>query len=139
MGSTKFIEEYTTQTSFAFMEYFQNNDLGFSDWFNDFFFNNGGFSEYYRNVYSNFLISLSILVVFCLIYFKRQKNGRFFNISIFVFIVFGFLYLIFYGPIPRYSAGLLSSIIGLLGFYFLNQDSRNRKHYILLFLFLLLD
>lgn len=138
VGSTKFIEEYTTQTSFAFMEYFQNNDLGFSDWFNDFFFNNGGFSEYYRNVYSNFLISLSILVVFCLIYFKRQKNGHFFNISMFVFIVFGFLYLIFYGPIPRYSAGLLSSIIGLLGFYFSEPRLKESKTlYLIIFIFVI--
>ena len=47
------IQEYTAGTSFAFLEYFQNDDKTFIDWFNNFFFNSeaSGFSNFYKSIY----------------------------------------------------------------------------------------
>jgi len=118
-GSTERIEEYTTNTSFAFMEYFKSKDLTFVDWFNDFFnsTNNNIFSNYYKTVYLNFLISLVVIFILKKIFFNKIKVSNDFKVTISSYILLGTLYLIFYGPIPRYSIGMLCTVVGILGFY----------------------
>ena len=75
IGSTEKIEEYTTATSFAFLEYFNSSELTFINWFNDFFnsANYSVFSEYYKSVYSNFLISLAAIFFIKIIFFKKIR------------------------------------------------------------------
>ena len=118
-GSTERIEEYTTNTSFAFMEYFKSRDLTFVDWFNDFFnsTNNNIFSNYYKTVYLNFLISAVLIFLLKQIFFNKVKVSNDFKIVSSSYILLGTLYLIFYGPIPRYSIGMLCTVIGIMGFY----------------------
>ena len=118
-GSTERIEEYTTNTSFAYMEYFKDPSRSFFDWFNDFFNSNNYavFSNYYRSVYLNFAISLIIIYIIKKILFENENHKRNTNLIISTYIIFGIAYLIFYGPIPRYSIGILCTIVGLFGFY----------------------
>ena len=65
VGSTEKIENYTSATSFAYLDYFKNPDLSFVDWFNNFFNseNYSVFSEYYKSVYLNFLISFLLIIL----------------------------------------------------------------------------
>lgn len=117
-GSTQSIEKYTTGTSFAFMEYFLSPNLDFIDWFNNFFGVDGNsFSNFYRNVYVNFLISFIVLVIIKNIFFKHKKNSNFFNLILFSYVFVGLLYLVFYGPIPRYTIGILTTAVSSIGFY----------------------
>ncbi len=116
-GSTERVEAYTTSTSFAFMEYFQDPNRTFIDWFNTFFNSeNSDFSNYYRSVYLNFIFSLVIIYLLKKLFLVSKKNKLNFKLIILSFIFLSLLYLVFYGPIPRYSVGILCSIIALLGF-----------------------
>ena len=118
LGSTQSIEKYTTGTSFAFMEYFLSPNLNFIDWFNNFFGVDGNsFSNFYRNVYVNFLISFIVLIIIKNIFFKHHKNSKFFNTILFLYVFVGLLYLVFYGPIPRYTIGILTTSVCSIGFY----------------------
>ncbi len=117
-GSTERVEEYTTSTSFAYMEYFLDVNLSFSSWFRDFFFSEtfAVFSNYYRSVYLNFLISL-VLIFLIKIFLFKNSNIR----DNFIFIPISYLfisitYLIFFGPIPRYTIGVICTFILFLGF-----------------------
>ena len=117
-GSTEKVEEYTTATSFAFMEYFIDPNLTFVMWFNEFFYSEkySVFTDYYRSVYLNFLFSLMFVFFVKIILFKKYKNEKsFFYIST-SYIFISVMYLIFFGPIPRYTIGILCSVILLLGF-----------------------
>ena len=118
-GSTERIEEYTTNTSFAYMEYFKDPSRSFFDWFNDFFNSNNYavFSNYYRSVYLNFAISLIIIYLIKKLLFENESHKLNTNLIISTYIIFGISYLIFYGPIPRYSIGILCTIVALFGFY----------------------
>tara|TARA_B100000579_G_scaffold422264_1_gene424078 strand:- start:700 stop:1119 length:420 start_codon:yes stop_codon:yes gene_type:complete len=40
-----------------------------------------------------------------------------FNLLISLYILLSLSYLVFYGPIPRYSIGILCTIIGVLGYF----------------------
>ena len=123
VGSTQSIEKYTTETSFAFMEYFLSPNLDFIDWFNNFFGIDGNsFSNFYRNVYVNFLISFIVLIIIKNIFFKHHKNSKFFNTILFSYVFIGLLYLVFYGPIPRYTIGILTTSVCSIGFY--TKESR---------------
>ena len=95
-GSTERIEEYTTNTSFAFMEYFKSRDLTFVDWFNDFFNSTNIFSNYYKTVYLNFLISVVVIFLLKQIFFNKVKVSNNFKIVSGSYFLLGTLYLIFY-------------------------------------------
>ena len=51
------VQNYTTETSYSFMQYFLAENLKFNDWIFDFFFSFLVFSEYYKSFYTNFFIS----------------------------------------------------------------------------------
>jgi len=136
-GSTEKIEEYTSATSYAYLEYFTNKEKNFIDWFREFFYseNYSLFSEYYRSVYSNFLISLIVVIFIKVILFKKNKNSKEFNIILGSYLIVSFSYLILYGPIPRYTIGILCSCILFLGFYTNEQKFRfNNFLFYLIFL-----
>lgn len=118
-GSTERVEEYTTATSFSYMEYFLSDNLNFIDWFNDFFFasSNSTFSSYYLAVYTNFLISIFVLLLIKKILFNNNLLNFRFKIIISTYVFLSILYLIFYGPIPRYSMGILCTTIAIIGFF----------------------
>ncbi len=138
-GSTEKIEEYTSSTSFAYLEYFMNKDQNFLDWFGEFFYseNYGVFSEYYRSVYSNFLLSFLVVIFIKVFLFKKNKNPKIFNIILGSYLAVSFTYLILYGPIPRYTIGILCSCILFLGFY--TNEHRFRINNLFLYLVFLLS
>ena len=52
------------------------------------------------------------------------------------YILLGTLYLIFYGPIPRYSIGMLCTVIGIMGFYTSSvKVNIPKKLFLILFVF----
>ena len=118
-GSTERVEEYTTATSFSYMEYFTSRDLNFFNWVQDFFFSesNSTFSNFYLSVYTNFLISLLILYIVKITLFTKSNVSIRFKGIIFSYALLGVMYLVFYGPIPRYSMGILCTIICTFGFF----------------------
>ena len=136
-GSTKRVEEYTTSTSFAYMEYFKDPNLSFFDWFNDFFnsSNYAVFSNYYRSVYLNFFISFLIVYGIKKALFRNKTYEKKIKYTILAYIILSLAYLVFYGPIPRYSIGILCTIIGVVGF-FVESDKIKIPKTLLVLLFL---
>ncbi len=106
-GSTKSFEGITKHASLAF-----DGTLPFLEWIQI-----AGSFEYRNQVFSNFLVSILILIFIKFILFKKSeiKNSlKFVGLS---FIFFSILYLIYFGPIPRYAVGICifsASFIGLL-------------------------
>lgn len=119
VGSTEKIENYTSATSFAYLDYFKNPDLSFVDWFNNFFNseNYSVFSEYYKSVYLNFLISFLLIILIKKVFFNNEENLTSFSLILISYVGFSLLYLVLYGPIPRYTIGILCTIILFIGFY----------------------
>ena len=118
-GSTERVEAYTSSTSFAFLEYFLNPEQNFIDWFNDFFNSTeyAVFSEYYLSVYSNFIISVIGVIIISYLLFKENETQRSFKFLLVTYLLVGISYLIFYGPIPRYTIGIICLTILSLGFF----------------------
>ncbi len=138
IGSTERVEEYTTSTSFSYMEYFFADNLSFVDWFNDFFFSsiNSTFSNYYLAVYTNFLISLALLVAIKQIFFNKKILDLSFKLITGSYVLLSIFYLIFYGPIPRYSMGILCTMVGLIGFFIESEKIKIPKTFVIvLFIF----
>ena len=68
--------------------------------------------------------------------FKKNKNSKEFNIILVSYLIVSYCYLVFYGPIPRYTIGILCSSILFLGFYSNEQRFRfNNLFLYLIFLF----
>jgi len=119
IGSTERVEAYTSSTSFAFLEYFINPELNFIDWFNDFFNSTeyAVFSEYYSSVYSNLVISLIVVFTISYLLFKKTETQRSFLFFVTIYLLIGISYLIFYGPIPRYTIGIICLAVMSIGFF----------------------
>ena len=135
-GSTKYIEEYTSQTSLAFQSYFADPNENIFTWFNYFFYQNEPFSSFYRGYYSNFFVSLFFLFLIKKIFTTKKENYR---IKVLIFYVLGsFLFLIMFGPIPRYTSGVLTLSAALLGFNVLGiKKELNINIFYFVFLFAL--
>ncbi len=67
-----------------------------------------------RNIYLNFLISLLLIYVLKRIFFEKVKTTKEIFILVLSFCLLYLIYLLLYGIIPRYSIGLLVSIIGFI-------------------------
>ena len=106
-NSTIEFEQISTSASLAF-----DNSIPFSEWAKT----TGAF-EYRMQVFINFLASLISLIFIKVIFFKKQKLSLEIGLLAFSFIFFNFIYLIFFGPIPRYAVGLGLVIVGMLGLY----------------------
>ncbi|MDB4832687.1 hypothetical protein OAH60_00700 [Acidimicrobiia bacterium] len=112
LGSTEIFENITKISSLAFHEYFHDPLLTYQDWIIDFLN-----YEFYRSVFINFTSSLLFILLLKFILFKSVRpNWLFISISI-IFIVFNFVYLLFYGPIPRYSIGIMLTTVACLAFF----------------------
>ena len=134
-NSTKAYEEISTISSLAYMEYFVDKNLTFTAWFNDFFLSEiyADLSLFYRSVYLNFLISIFVIYIFKLIFFNKESSSKSFNLMILLYLISSFLYLLFFGPIPRYAMGTLLTIVGIFGFYSKNEKF-NLNRYLIYFL-----
>ncbi len=117
-GSTERVEEYTTSTSFAYMEYFLDSNSNFTDWIQEFFYSEtySVFADYYRSVYLNFIISAIIIILLKIILFKNFNIKDNFILLAASYLFISATYLIFFGPIPRYTIGFLCTFILFLGF-----------------------
>ena len=138
IGSTERVEAYTTATSFSFMEYFLDENLNFLDWVNYFLFSEtiSTFSNYYLSVYSNFLISLVVLLFIKYFLFNKKVLDKRFKLILLTYITLSIVYLIFYGPIPRYSMGILTTVICSIGF-FVDSEKVKISNYVFYSLFIM--
>jgi len=116
-GSTISYEGITKYASLAF-----NNETNFIDWIQEV-----GAFEYNRTVFINFVFSLIFIVVLSKIFLKKDNPTKSFNYTVFSYIFFYILYLIYFGPIPRYYMGLAITIIGLIGYFFDDSEVSSSK------------
>lgn len=116
-GSTIAYQEISTDASFSYIQYLNDNNSNFLDWFNDFFLSSqySSFSEYYRSYYTNFIVSISIIFIIKFVFFTSTKQNKKIRVTLYSFVIFNLVYLIFFGPIPRYSMGILTVFVGVLG------------------------
>jgi hypothetical protein len=116
-NSTIAYQEISTDASFSYIQYFIDDEQNFLSWFNDFFQSDqyASFSAYYKSYYGNFLISIIIIFTLKKVFFKTSKNFKKEILILYSFILLNIVYLIFFGPIPRYSMGILTVFIGALG------------------------
>ena len=131
-NSTKAYEEISTVSSLAYMEYFVDKNLTFVDWFNDFFLSQvyADLALFYRSVYINFLISLIAIYLLKLVLFRKEPANRNFNLIVFIYLASSFLYLLFFGPIPRYAMGTLLTVVGIFGFYSKDKKYNLNKYFV---------
>jgi len=136
-GSTKAYEEISTVSSLAYMEYFKEEGLTFLNWFNDFFLSSvyPDLALFYRSVYINFLFCLLIIYIIKLLFFEKEKPSSFFNLIISIYLISSFLYLLFFGPIPRYAMGTMLTFVAILGYYSKKEKIKINKYvaYFLIF------
>jgi len=133
-NTTKIIEIYTSETSFGFRSYVFDKSLFLKDWFNVFFKNNL-YSEFYKAYYLNFLISFIFILVIKVFLTKKRKLSFKIQILNQLYIIFSLLFLFIYGPIPRYSIGILIFIIAATGFNIEKFKVKISKHLLMFLLF----
>jgi hypothetical protein len=92
--------------------------------------------EYRKAVILNFLFSFIFLLFIKVFFFNRNKVNRFDSFIYISNLTICLLYIVFFGPIPRYGIGTFLVIVGLLGFYSneFKFNINNLKVYILIFL-----
>jgi hypothetical protein len=112
LGSTEIYESITKVSSLAFYDYFHDPLLTYQDWVIDFLN-----YEFYHSVLINFAASLLFLLLLKFILFKSVRPSWLFISISSIFIVFNFIYLLFYGPIPRYSIGIILTTVAFLAFF----------------------
>ena len=110
LGST---ESYEGITKFASYSY--NFSIPFMDWVKE----TGSF-EYRSQVFLNFIFSFLVLCFTKIIFFRNKKFDKT-NINLLLlslsFVFLNIIYLLFYGPIPRYAVGVCLLVISLIGFF----------------------
>ena len=128
-NSTKAYQEISTISSLAYMEYFLDDSRNILNWFNDFFLSEiyPDLALFYRSVYINFIFTLIIIIIIKFTLFKNDSSDRRFNLIISTYIFSSLLYLLFFGPIPRYAMGTLLTIVSVLGFYSANEKFKINK------------
>ena len=110
LGSTESYEGITKLASYSY-----ELSIPFMDWVRE----TGSF-EYRRQVFLNFIFSFLILCFIKILFFRNKKfdissrNTLLLSLS---FVFFNFIYLLFYGPIPRYAVGVCLLVISLIGFF----------------------
>lgn len=124
--STKSYEEITREASYTITK-FDNN---FFEWFSVFYS-----FQINKVVLLNFLFSLLVIFIFLLLFTNRLKIDRTVFLIFLFFVISNLIYLIFYGPTPRYSVGILITIVGFIGFYInkLKFEIKNVIFYFLVF------
>ena len=106
-NSTIAFERITKHASIAY-----DFSMSFTDWLSYV-----GSFEYNKSVFINYLGSLFILLLIKYFLFKSDKRTLNFKLIVFSYLIFSFLYLVFFGPIPRYAIGLCITSISCLAFF----------------------
>lgn len=103
----------------------------FTDWFYTFFK-----YTFYKNTYLNFITSFGLLFLVKKFIFNKDKFLKDTFFIVVIYILSNITYLIFYGPIPRYSIGVSLLSIALLGLFTSDLKIYFNKYisYILIFL-----
>ncbi len=106
-NSTTSFESITKEASLAF-----DGSIPFLDWISK-----SGSFEHRNQVFTNFVSSLAILLLLKIFLFKKEKNLINIKLISFSFLILSYLYLIFFGPIPRYAVGVCMITVGLIGIF----------------------
>ncbi len=106
-GSTEEYESITRGSSYS-IPYFEFNLIDWGRYFYSF--------EINRTVITNFLISLIFLTIFYLLTTKRKALNFKNSLEYSIFIILNIIYLIYYGPTPRYTMGTFLLIVVFFGF-----------------------
>ncbi len=124
--STKSYEEITREASYTITK-FDNN---FFEWFSVFYS-----FQINKVVLLNFLFSFFLIFVFLILFTSKLKIEKTVLLIFVFFVISNLIYLIFYGPTPRYSVGILITIVGFIGFYInkLKFEIKNVVFYFLIF------
>jgi len=129
-GST---EAYEGITKFASSSY--DLSISFIEWVKE----TGSF-EYRRQVFLNFVFSFLFVVAIRIIFFRDKKlninNKKIIFICV-LFVIINLIYLLFYGPIPRYAVGVCLLIISLIGFF--SKDIFKKSSLLVTSLFVILS
>lgn len=133
--STKIIEAYTSRTSFGLKEYVNIQNFDFNLWFKEFFINNPPYSIFYKNYYLNFVISFVLILLFKTLFTETSKVFRKTYFIIVVYLFISIIFLMLYGPIPRYTSGILTFAVSIIGLNIVNFRYRLPKTlYLLVFI-----
>lgn len=129
-NSTISMESVTTNSSYALIEYL-NQSMPISEWWVNFISLKINFT-----VIVNFLISFIIIYVLKRILFRKQLPNLTILLTIFSFLPLYLLYLLLYGPTPRYAIGLLMLTIASMSFFIEDVKFKiNTKYLYILYLF----
>ena len=126
-NSTREYESITRGASYS-ISYYEYSLFEWSKYFFSF--------EINQTVFINFLISFTTIFIFYF-YIGRYKNRDYLAFSkIFIFIILNIVYLINYGPTPRYAMGTM--LLAIVSIAFLNNEISIKidKRIILLFVVL---
>lgn len=106
LGSTEAYQSVTTQASL-------NYEVGqsFVRWIID-----TGTFEYRNQIFLNYLITMIILIILKKLFFEKEKLSFELKIIFLFFIILNIVFLLFYGPIPRYAIGISMISVGYFGF-----------------------
>jgi hypothetical protein len=123
--STPMYQDISTQSS---MNYIIGDD--FTIWVSKFL-------EYtfYKSLLLNFSISLIVIMLLRLLFFNKSKNNKLLFFVTVIYVITNIVYLILFGPIPRYATGLLMLIVGSLaiGIREIKVTIPNIAYYVLIF------
>ena len=124
------MESVTTNSSYGLIEYL-NQSMPISEWWVNFISLKINFT-----VIVNFLISFIIIYVLKRILFRKQLPNLTILLTIFSFLPLYLLYLLLYGPTPRYATGLLMLTIASMSFFIEDVKFKiNTKYLYILYLF----
>lgn len=112
IGTTEIYEVITKTSSLAFIDYYHSTQETYRDWIIDFLD-----YDFYKAVVVNYVFSIIVIFTLMKIMFLNNKPSKLIrNLSV-SYIFFNGIYLIFYGPIPRYAIGILMFTVGFIAFY----------------------
>ena len=125
-GSTKSFEEITKYASLAY-----DGSIPFLEWIQI-----SGSFEYRNQVFSNFVISIFILLIIKVFLFKKSDVSNAHKFIAISFIFFSILYFVYFGPIPRYAVGICLFSAGFVGLISSEKSFRisNNFSYVLIFI-----
>lgn len=83
--------------------------------------------EFYNALLLNFGISLIILIIIKFFIFNKKIKANSYRNFILIYFLMNFLYLLTFGPIPRYSIGILMTVIASIGLFSGNMKFKLNK------------
>ena len=101
--------EYVTKQSSLILDL---NQYSFNEWLTALLV-----SDLNRGVLFNFIFSILILFLIKLLFFSKAENPKNFITFIISYVLLNILFLIFFGPIPRYAIGIMITVAALFGFF----------------------